>query len=427
MKKYICYSLLFVICFSLDTVAQGTLKTVDAYIKKNDYEKALQQLQILLNNPAQLKGDDLPMAYILRAKTNINLLDIAVKKNVPEEIDKNKDAYFLAFQDLQEAKKVPAGESVKKEIAVVSDYLHQTLRMLGAKILNHLYTTEKRLRESDKTASLDQAQKYLMAAITIREDDYLSHDFYGQVMMLKKADDMAMEHYEKSKKYFKVLDKDIPDFEHFRIFGNMAILNMKKKDSDKALKLIEEGKLGLDQLYQQTAPVIEDIKQAYAKMKSDLEGIEMDIYLNSPDKLELALKKFSETVKAKPDNYSLRLAYAQLLETNKNFEAAAAQYEAAVKLDSSAYLAWFNLGAIHFNNGMELSASIKDPKNPDPKTNEKMRALLLKSVDPFKKALEINKNDLDCIDTLMKVYSRLEMKEEYLYYRALKTEKLKGG
>ena len=55
LKIFFCVIMLFSFLISS---AQESLKTADDYFKKQDFEKALQYLQIILNNPQQLKGDE---------------------------------------------------------------------------------------------------------------------------------------------------------------------------------------------------------------------------------------------------------------------------------------------------------------------------------------------------------------------------------
>ena len=49
---------LFLVCYCAISMAQESLKTADEHFRKQDYEKALQHLQIILANPDQLKGDE---------------------------------------------------------------------------------------------------------------------------------------------------------------------------------------------------------------------------------------------------------------------------------------------------------------------------------------------------------------------------------
>jgi hypothetical protein len=417
-KMIKCIKICFFLIFSSFLFAQETLKSADDYFRKNDFERALQYLQIMLNNPEQLKGDELPFAYLLRAKTYINLLDQAVKNKDNKEIEKYKDAYFLAFQDLNDARKQNKGEAAEKETEALAEYLHTILRGLGANFLNNIYSTEN-INTDTRKILLDEAQKYLMATLNLKEDDYLAQDFYAQVMMLKRADDLAMEHFAKSQKYYRI-DNNFPDFEHFRVYGNMAILYMKNKDSNKAIATIDEGLKNLEKLYLESQPVPENLIGNYKTMKSDLEGIEMDIYLNVPEKMEEALKKFKKRSEEKPKDFALRLAYAQLLEQHADFNGAMVQYKAALEINSSNNLAWYNMGALQLNEALNL------PKNSSDDIEIQRKALLQNASIAFKKALELNKDDLMTIDALMKVYLNLQDLETYQYYRKLKAEKLKG-
>ena len=136
--------LLMALLFSFVSLikAQETLKTADEYFKKQDYEKALQHLQIILSSE-QLKGDERCFAYLLKAKTHLNLLDRAVKNNDIKNIEKYKEAYFNAYQDLLDAKKNMQGDKAKKECDALGIYLNRSINRVGAGILNKIYSDSK--------------------------------------------------------------------------------------------------------------------------------------------------------------------------------------------------------------------------------------------------------------------------------------------
>ncbi len=421
LKIFFC---MLMLCNFLISSAQETLKTADEYFKKQDYEKALQYLQIMLNNPQQLKGDEHCFALLLKAKSQLNLLDRAVKNKDNKNIEKYKDAYFLAYQDLIEARKFMIGESAKKEAESLGNYLHRSITNLGAGILNTIYSDAK-MTQSAKDASLDEAQKYLMAAISLKPNDYSAYDFYGQVMMLKKADDDALAYFEKSKKYFAESKSNSTDLGHFRVYGNIAIIQLNRKTGAEALKTIETAKNNLESHYQRINKKDSLSNKEYLGMKSLLQNIENDIFLNSPELAQKAIEKFNNQIKANPAELSARFSLAQVYEQQKMYSEAAAEYESLLKIDSTNRLANYNLGILHLNEAMGIESKI-NAENVDPKLKSKFTNLLQRSESLLKKALGSEEKDLDCIDALLKIYSRLQDKDAYLYYRNLKTALLKS-
>ena len=421
LKIFFC---MLMLCNFLISSAQETLKTADEYFKKQDYEKALQYLQIMLNNPQQLKGDEHCFALLLKAKSQLNLLDRAVKNKDNKNIEKYKDAYFLAYQDLIEARKFMIGESAKKEAESFGNYLHRSITNLGAGILNTIYSDAK-MTQSAKDASLDEAQKYLMAAISLKPNDYSAYDFYGQVMMLKKADDDALAYFEKSKKYFAESKSNSTDLGHFRVYGNIAIIQLNRKNGAEALKTIETAKNNLESHYQRINKKDSLSNKEYLGMKSLLQNIENDIYLNSPELAKKAIEKFNNQIKTNPSELSARFSLAQVYEQQKMYSEAAAEYESLLKIDSTNRLANYNLGILYLNEAMGIESKI-NAENVDPKLKSKFTNLLQRSESLLKKALGSEEKDLDCIDALLKIYSRLQDKDAYLYYRNLKTALLKS-
>ena len=421
LKIFFC---MLMLCNFLISSAQETLKTADEYFKKQDYEKALQHLQIMLYNPQQLKGDEHCFALLLKAKSQLNLLDRAVKNKDNKNIEKYKDAYFLAYQDLIEARKFMIGESAKKEAESLGNYLHRSITNLGAGILNTIYSDAK-MTQSAKDASLDEAQKYLMAAISLKPNDYSAYDFYGQVMMLKKADDDALAYFEKSKKYFAESKSNSTDLGHFRVYGNIAIIQLNRKNGAEALKTIETAKNNLESHYQRINKKDSLSNKEYLGMKSLLQNIENDIYLNSPELAQKAIEKFNNQIKTNPSELSARFSLAQVYEQQKMYSEAAAEYESLLKIDSTNRLANYNLGILYLNEAMGIESKI-NAENADPKLKSKFTNLLQRSESLLKKALGPEEKDLDCIDALLKIYSRLQDKDAYQYYRNLKTALLKS-
>ena len=421
LKIFFC---MLMLCNFLISSAQESLKTADEYFKKQDYEKALQHLQIMLYNPQQLKGDEHCFALLLKAKSQLNLLDRAVKNKDNKNIEKYKDAYFLAYQDLIEARKFIIGESAKKEVESLGNYLHRSITNLGAGILNTIYSDAK-MTQSAKDASLDEAQKYLMAAISLKPNDYSAYDFYGQVMMLKKADDDALAYFEKSKKYFAESKSNSTDLGHFRVYGNIAIIQLNRKNGAEALKTIETAKNNLESHYQRINKKDSLSNKEYLGMKSLLQNIENDIFLNSPELAQKAIEKFNNQIKANPAELSARFSLAQVYEQQKMYSEAAAEYESLLKIDSTNRLANYNLGILHLNEAMGIESKI-NAENADPKLKSKFTNLLQRSESLLKKALGSDEKDLDCIDALLKIYSRLQDKDAYQYYRNLKTALLKS-
>ncbi len=397
-------------------MAQETLKSADEYFRKQDYEKTLQHLQIILANPDQLKGDERSFAYMLKAKTHLNLIDRAVKNNDIKSTEKYKDAYFLAYQDLLDARKFVQGESAKKECEALGNYLNRIIKNLGAAILNKIYS-DNAMQTSTKKAALDEAQKYMMASIGLNTADYSAYDLYGQVMMLKKSDDDALLYFEKSINFFEGTKNSAIDFSHFRVYGNMAIIQLKRNKGAEAIKTIQNGKISLDKYSQTITKKDSLLKKEYSEMKTLLDNIENDIYLNSPDLAQKAIEKFKSQSNANPADFNARFSLAQIYEQQKMTKDAAAEYESVLKMDSTNRLAAFNLGALYLNEALELEVKIAQ----DEKLKSKFSNLLLRSEALLKKALGPEEKDIDCIDALLKIYGRLQKKEEYQYYRNLKT------
>jgi hypothetical protein len=278
------------------------------------------------------------------------------------------------------------------------------------------------MQAAAKNAALDEAQKYMMASIGLNAADYSAYDLYGQVMMLKKSDDDALLYFEKSIKYFEGIKNAPADFAHFRVYGNIAIIQLNGQKSTAALNIIQNGKSSLEKHFQTITKKDSLSKKEYSEMKTLLDNIENEIYLNSPDLAQKAIEKFKSQSNANPADFKARFSLAQIYEQQKMTTEAAAEYESVLKMDSTNRLAAFNLGILYLNGALELEVKI----DQDEKLKAKFSNLLLRSEALLKKALGPEEKDIDCIDALLKIYGRLQKKEEYLYYRNLKTALLQS-
>lgn len=402
---------------SLSAQNQELQNAEDAFAKQ-DYAKTMQHLSILLNAPQQLRGDEPAQVYMLRAKTHINILHNAIKAENEELMEANRDNYILAYQDLLEAKRKVVSEAIKKEIVDLSGLLQINLRHLGAQFLTDVYYNDK-LNKEARTALLDEAQKYLMACIVLMPEDYLSYDFYGQVMMLKRNREGALKYFKLASSNYK-LNSTSPDYGHFRVYANMAILYMQTKEVDDALEILNIGRIQLKNAYKQAGDTTDN--QDYQRILQNMMDVEMDIYLNAPNKRPEALAKFKAAVNEKPDDYTLRLAYAGLLEQDKQTAESIAQYKAALELEENGFVALYNLGIIYLNQGLtaQQKASETTPASDKTTLTEEAQALYRLAVPILKRAHENKADDLPTLEALVLVTARLGMEEEYKHYRGLR-------
>lgn len=130
---------------------------------------------------------------------------------------------------------------------------------------------------------------------------------------------------------------------------------------------------------------------------------------------EEALKYLELARSKEPNNPSIYFAQVTLYEKLGNRELALKAYNDALRVDPEYFNAYFNIGALYFNNAVELYE--KANEKVDAKEYNAAREIadieLRKALAPMEKAHSLEPKDLSCLETLKTVYYRLQMDKEY--------------
>lgn len=154
---------------------------------------------------------------------------------------------------------------------------------------------------------------------------------------------------------------------------------------------------------------IETLKAGRAAYPNDgsLIFAELDIYLQKGKDKE-ALDNLNLAIQKDPKNAVLYGVLANIYDRQNNFAKAEENYKKALELDPKYFDAAYNLGALYFNKGVNLTneanalpLSAKDKYKK--LTDEADKAFAL-SVPYLEKALEINPNDKNTINSLKQLY-----------------------
>ena len=120
------------------------------------------------------------------------------------------------------------------------------------------------------------------------------------------------------------------------IYQQLAVIYQAKGETRNALDLLSEGTKLL--------PEDESIKRQ-----------ELAIYQQNPDLLEEAEKKFQEAMAASPDDASIKLAYAALLDKASKGDEALTLYQKVYDADKENLQANYGIGAYYINKAAEMS------------------------------------------------------------------------
>ncbi len=175
----------------------------------------------------------------------------------------------------------------------------------------------------------------------------------------------------------------------------MANIHQKQGNDDEYLKVIKEG------------------RKAYPD-NSDLIVYELNWYLQN-EKFAEARENLQLAIKNEPDNeqlyFSLGVVYDNLGETDK----AADAYKNAIEIKADYFDAIYNLGAMYFNQGVEMNNAANDIEdNAKYKAaRDEAKQVFLKSRPFLEKAHDLDPKDTGAIASLSQLYAMIGENEKY--------------
>ncbi|MFC2106809.1 caspase family protein [Bacteroidota bacterium] len=204
-----------------------------------------------------------------------------------------------------------------------------------------------------------------------------------------------MKYYQKSSAYYKILyDQDYKS-ENFFSFGSIALIE--EGDINFALKILKKG------------------REEYPDSK-DLIIREINIYLvkNENEKALILMKKALELDPANPQLY---FAFGSTLDAlgNRRYEAENA-YKKAIEIDPNYIDAYYNLGALYLNTGIEIQNRANDFPLDKVKEYEELKSQADKSfkiaIPYLESAYTLNPQDQVVITSLKGLYKRFKINDK---------------
>jgi tetratricopeptide (TPR) repeat protein len=177
------------------------------------------------------------------------------------------------------------------------------------------------------------------------------------------------------------------------IYRSMAGLYLAEKDTVKGMEYITLGRTAYP---------------AYNALMID----ELNIYISKGQTKQM-IEKMVAATEADPKNKTLKFALGATYDNmGKKVEAEVA-YKAAIALDSMYFDAFYNLGAMHYNTGVEVYNKTKDlPMSKEKEYNagkKKYTEAFNKSLPYLEKALALQPTDVNTMLSLKEVYAKLDM------------------
>jgi len=166
-----------------------------------------------------------------------------------------------------------------------------------------------------------------------------------------------------------------------------------------------------------TSKYVATLKEGFEKYPDNqtLLGTLINYYLLEADDTDEAFKYLKLARENEPDNPSFYNAEGHLYDKTGNKEKAKEMYEKAIEIDPEFFEAYYNLGVLYFNEGVELTEEankITDNKKyleAKEKADDKFR----ESLPYIEKSHELRPDDEGIMSTLRTLYYRLKMNEKY--------------
>ncbi|MGE4585724.1 MAG: tetratricopeptide repeat protein [Mangrovibacterium sp.] len=203
------------------------------------------------------------------------------------------------------------------------------------------------------------------------------------------------EKYDEAIKYYK--EAAMHEYNGARTYELIASSYINKQDTLEALTSLHEG------------------FEKYPE-NSALLVLMINIYLNS-NKVEDAMKYLDLAIKQDSTNASFHFARGSLYDKTDKPDSAKIAYKKAIELKSDYFDAYYNLGAIYYNQGVkQVDVANAVPSNqPEKYEEEKNKAdeFFKQAIPYMEKASEINSEDTYSLESLKTLYYRLKMMDKF--------------
>ena len=167
-----------------------------------------------------------------------------------------------------------------------------------------------------------------------------------------------------------------------------------------------------------TAGAINLIKEGFEKYPEDeMLLVQLINFYISSGKSDDAINYLNLAIEHSPGNVSYYTAKGSTLEKLGREDEAVDVYKKAIALDSTQFTAYYNLGVIYFNRGVNiLNEANQLPANAVKEydeMNEKGKVHLKESLPYIEKAYSIDSSEMAILESLRLIYYRLKMNDKY--------------
>lgn len=392
MKRIV---LLFILVFSISAAyaQKGKVTAADSYLTTNDLDNAKKAIDAALANE---KSNTWPKTYIVAAKVYTELY-----KNGKDDkgIMKAYDFYQKAIElDMKgDAKGKKVGKH-KKDILFALTFFTQDLTNAAIEAFNKEdFATS--FKAFDAVLKLNDAIAKL-EGMSPEDAGVDTTIIYNAALAAYNAKD-----WKDAEEYFK---KTID----IGYGGGDAVLllNQVYANIGDSAKMGENLQKGFE-LYPEDERILTSLIQYYLSSKQN----------------DAALEYLNKAIEKDPENASYYYARGVLYE-NIDKEKAIENYKKAIEIDPKMFNALFNIGVIYYNKGVEEQNKANEMSDYKEFQKEKKKAESYWNIAlPYmEKALELEPNNRDVLESLKGLYYRFDRMDKYNEMKA-RIEALSGN
>lgn len=363
MRKFSSLILMLMVLGLTSVSAQKSKVTTGALnFDQGRYEDAIIALETGLADPSQFKkAKDLAKGYFYLAKAYyMSLGDTTLTAKFPNAALKAKEAY----DNLQETGE--AGKSWQNRA---------TLENLAGNIWAQLYNNGVQLFNNNED---EPALQHFEEAVELQPDHFLTNRMLASAYLVLEDTGKTVTFMEKAVEVYK---------NNYTTLTPEELATNLEDPSYKAMYELDQSQLSY--VIRQLAVIQEATNNTQGALATlttgsellpedgDISRQELAIYQAHPDLFDQAVEKFEAQIESNPDDNTIRLAFASMLERAGKIDEALAQYQVAYDNDNESLQANYGLAAMRINKAAVLSEA-KMESNDDAeidRINEEIKAL----------------------------------------------------
>jgi len=396
MKK-IAILMVMVLAVSIAFGQKNVRQTASNHLKSGKLDKAVKAINECVENPATIQD---ARAWFIRGNIYLEIANSTDEKYTsldPDPLPKVLESYSKAIE--YDTKK-----NFYEDIFAKLNWQRNNLYNSAVDAYNQATTALNNNQPELATEYYSAAMNYFAGAV----DVIAVADIPDTVAMLNTAYCATLaQDYENAKKYYLMLLE--VDYKTPALFVSLSDIYRKENDLDNAMKIIRQGK----EIYPNDPTVF-------------LGETSVFLTFNMTDQ---ALNNLLEYIKTDTSNYSVYFALGTIYDKIVNdtaitdevvkkdaFEKALIAYKRSLELNPEYFDVYYNIGALCVNTAsiidIEANALPLDQVEKYDRLKGEANKYLGIAAPYLEKAIAMQPNDVNTLQTLRQIYSRTKQKEK---------------